>query len=88
MLKQPKTDTHIRKFFDGKVPRGLLAELKNDGLIIEDVILRGGAARRTEKFYRVAVGLALQETRESLKRAPSQAALFNYLRSRPMSLPH
>jgi primosomal protein N' (replication factor Y) len=87
-LKQPKNRAQILKLFEGSIPRGLLAALKSDGLIIEDMILRGGTKRRTEKFYQLAEGIDPEQTLKGLKRAPSQGALINYLsgKDEPISL--
>ncbi len=79
LLKLAKSKARLLKFFDGPMPRGLLARLKADGLVSEELILRGGKATRTEKFYCVASGVDSKLIREKLKRAPSQAVLFDYL---------
>ena len=69
----------LLKRFKGKGPFGLVNKLKKDGLIVEEIKLKGGARGRTEKFYRVGVGVEIKKALVVLKRAPVQAKLLELI---------
>ncbi|MEE9542939.1 MAG: DEAD/DEAH box helicase family protein, partial [Thermodesulfobacteriota bacterium] len=77
----------LEKRFNGKGLAGLLKNLKKDGLVQEQIKLKGGSRLRKEKFYRVREGVQINTALEGLKRAPVQLKLLELIyKERELSL--
>ena len=68
-----------RRFRSGAVC-SVLERLKRDGLVEEEVLLRGGGRSRVEKLAYIPAGLCFDQVPEEIRTYAMQKRLFEYLR--------